>query len=137
MTAGRLSGAAALVKVLEAHGVEHVFGLCGHTNIAILAELEKSPIRFVGVHHEQMASHAADGLARRTGRPAVVLTHVGPGLTNAITGIANAALDAIPMVVVSGNIQSYFHGRHAHMETLLRADADQASALEPWCKRIW
>lgn len=133
----RCSGADALVRVLESQGIRHVFGLCGHTNVAVLAALERSPIRFVGVHHEQMASHAADGLARLTGGAQVVLTHLGPGLTNALTGVANASLDSVPMVVISGNVQSYFFGRHAHMETLMKADADQARAYDPWCKRIW
>lgn len=58
-------------------------------------------------------------------------------MTNALTGVANASLDNVPMVVVAGNVQSYFQGRHAHMETLLHADADQARAYGPWCKRIW
>lgn len=133
----QLSGAQATVRVLEREGVAHVFGLCGHTNVAVLAALEASPIRFVGVHHEQMASHAADGLARVSGAVQVVLTHLGPGLTNAMTGVANASLDSVPMVVLAGNVQSYYAGRHAHMETLLKADADQARAFDPWCKRIW
>lgn len=132
-----MTGAQAVVRVLELEGVRQVFGLCGHTNVAVLAALEHSPVRFVGVHHEQMAGHAADGLARVTGEVQVVLTHLGPGLTNALTGVANASLDSIPLVVLTGNVQSYFFGRHAHMETLLTADADQARAYEPWCKRVW
>lgn len=135
--ARRVSGAEAVVHVLEKQGVDHVFGLCGHTIIAVLDALEPSPIRFVAVHHEQMAAHAADGLARRTGKPGVLLVHLGPGLTNAITGIANAMLDAIPMVIISGNIQSYYFGRHAHMEVNLHGDANQAEGLAPFCKRVW
>jgi acetolactate synthase-1/2/3 large subunit len=132
-----LTGAGVMVEVLERHGVSHVFGLCGHTNVAVLAALERSPIRFVGVHHEQMASHAADGYARLARQPGVVLTHLGPGLTNALTGVANASFDQVPLVVVTGNVQSYFFGRHAHMETTMHADADQARAFAPFCKRIW
>jgi len=132
-----MNGAQALVAVLKAQQTEVVFGLCGHTNVAVLAELERSPIRFVPVLHEQIASHAADAYARRKGLPGVVLTHLGPGLTNVVTGVANAALDAVPLVVLTGNVQSYFFGRHAHMETLLKEDADQASCLEPWVKRTW
>lgn len=131
------SGASALVRALEQAGVELVFGLCGHTNVAVLAALEQSGIRFVGVHHEQMASHAADGYARISGNPGVVLTHLGPGMTNAITGVANAALDNVPLVVMTGNVQSYFFGRHAHMETTLHGDADQAAGYAPFCKRIF
>jgi len=134
---GRTNGAGLLVDVFEAHNVEHVFGLCGHTLVAVLDALSRSSIRFVPVHHEQMATHAADAYARVTGRASVALVHLGPGLTNAITGIANASLDSIPMVVISGNVQSYFFGRHAHMESLLHHDADQARSVEPWCKRVW
>jgi len=86
-----------LVKYLEARGVKHVFGLCGHTNIAVLAALEKSrKIRFVNTRHEQVAAHMADGYARASGGTSVLLTHLSPGLTNAATGVANAALDSIP-----------------------------------------
>ena len=75
-----------LVEYLEARGVEHIFGLCGHTNIAVLAALSKSRIRFINTRHEQIAAHAADGYARVKHQPAVVLSHLGPGLTNAATG---------------------------------------------------
>ena len=85
-----------LVKYLEKRGIEHIFGLCGHTNIAVLSALEKSSIEFINVRHEQIASHAADGYARVTGKASVVLSHLGPGLSNAATGVANAALDCIP-----------------------------------------
>lgn len=131
------SGAQATVEVLERHGVSHVFGLCGHTIIAVLAALEGSAVRFVGVHHEQVASHAADGFARASGEPGVVLTHLGPGLTNSLTGVATAALDRTPLVAVTGNVQSYFFGRHAHMETAMHGDADQARSFAPFCKQIW
>lgn len=132
-----VTGAAAVVRVLEAKGVSHVFGICGHTVIGVLDALSRSKVRFVSVHHEGVASHAADGLARRTGKAGVVLAHLGPGLTNAITGIANAMHDAVPMVVISGNIQSYFFGRNAHQETNLHGDANQADSLAPFTKRIW
>jgi len=131
------TGARALVAMVERLGVRHVFGLCGHTNVAVLAALEHSSVRFVGVHHEQMASHAADGYHRATGELGVVLTHLGPGLTNALTGVANATLDAVPMLVISGNVQSYFFGRRAHMESALHGDADQAECYRPFVKRIW
>ena len=72
-----------LVKYLEARGIEHIFGLCGHTNIAVLAALSKSTIKFVNTRHEQIAAHAADGYARASKTTAVVLSHLSPGLTNA------------------------------------------------------
>src|SRR5204863_1793474 len=81
--------------------------------------------------------HAADGYARATGKPGVLLTHLGPGLTNAATGVANAALDSIPMVVIAGDVQSYFHGRHPHQEINLHQDADQYQIYRPFCKRVY
>src|SRR4029453_10351917 len=105
-----------LVEYLERLGVEVIFGLCGHTNIALLDALSKSRIRFITSRHEQVSAHSADGYARASGKPGVVLSHLGPGLTNAVTGVANAALDSIPMVVIAGDIPSYYYGRHPHQE---------------------
>src|SRR5947207_6204955 len=102
-----------LVKYLESRGVEHVFGLCGHTNIAVLAAMEKSRIKFVNVRHEQIAAHMADGYARAKRQTAVVLSHLGPGLTNAATGVANAALASIPMVRLGGDVPKDYHGKHS------------------------
>jgi acetolactate synthase-1/2/3 large subunit len=126
-----------LTDYLERLGVEVVFGLCGHTVIAMLDALGKSRVRFVSTRHEQVAAHAADGYARATGKVGVLLTHLGPGLTNAATGVANAALDSIPMVVIAGDIQSYFHGRHPHQEINLHQDADQFAVFRPFCKRVY
>ena len=126
-----------LVRYLENRGVTHIFGLCGHTNIAVLTELEKSKIRFVNTRHEQIAAHAADGYARVKKQAAVVLSHLGPGLTNASTGVANAALDSIPMVVIAGDIPSHYYGKHPHQEVNLHADADQWEIYRPFCKRAW
>ncbi|MGP4102576.1 thiamine pyrophosphate-binding protein [Nonomuraea sp. KM90] len=131
------TAAHALVAQLEELGVEYVFGTCGHTNIAVLDALADSRIRFVIARHEQAAAHAADGYARASGRPGVLLVHVGPGLTNAATGVMTAALDSVPMVVISGDIPSYYHGRHPHQEINLHADADQASVFRPFVKRAW
>ena len=126
-----------LADYLEQLGVEVVFGLCGHTVIAMLDALGKSGVRFVTTRHEQIAAHAADGYARVTGKPGVVLLHLGPGLTNAATGVANAALDSIPMVVIAGDVQSYFHGRHPHQEVNLHHDASQLEIYRPFCKRVY
>ncbi|WP_046180075.1 thiamine pyrophosphate-binding protein [Domibacillus tundrae] len=126
-----------LVKYLENRGVEHIFGLCGHTNIAVLTELEKSSIKFVNVRHEQVASHAADGYARAKKQTSVVLSHVGPGLTNAATGVANAAFDCTPMVVIAGDIPSHYYGKHPHQEVNLHADAAQYEIYRPFVKRAW
>jgi len=126
-----------LADYLERLGVEVVFGLTGHTVIAMLDALGRSRIRYVSTRHEQVAAHAADGYARASGRPGVLLTHLGPGLTNAATGVANAALDSIPMVVIAGDVQSYFHGRHPHQEINLHQDADQYQIYRPFCKRVY
>jgi len=126
-----------LVEYLEARGVEHIFGLCGHTNIAVLAALSKSRIRFINTRHEQIAAHAADGYARAKHCTAVVLSHLGPGLTNAATGVANAALDSIPMVVIAGDVPSHYYGKHPHQEVNLHADASQSEIYRPFVKRAW
>src|SRR5512142_3174595 len=126
-----------LVDYLERIGVEVIFGLCGHTVIALLDALRTSKIRFITTRHEQIAAHAADGYARVTGKTGVVLSHLGPGLTNATTGVANAALDSIPMVVIAGDIPSHYYGRHAHQEVQLHADADQSQIYRPFCKRVY
>ncbi len=126
-----------LTEYLERLGVEVIFGLCGHTVIGFLDALGKSRIRFVSTRHEQVAAHAADGYARASGKPGVVLSHLGPGLTNAATGVANAALDSIPMVVIAGDVQSYYYGRHPHQEVNLHQDADQSQIYRPFCKRVY
>ena len=126
-----------LVGYLEQRGVEHVFGLCGHTNIAVLAAMAESNIDFITVRHEQIASHAADGYARVQGRASVVLSHLSPGLTNCATGVANAALDCIPMVVIAGDVPSHYYGKHPHQEVNLHADAAQWEIYRPFVKRAW
>jgi acetolactate synthase-1/2/3 large subunit len=126
-----------MTEYLERIGVDVIFGLCGHTIIALLDALGRSRIRFVSTRHEQIAAHAADGYARASGKPGVVLTHLGPGLTNACTGVANAALDSIPMVVIAGDVPSHYYGRHPHQEVNLHQDADQFQIYRPFCKRVY
>lgn len=126
-----------LVKYLENRGVTHIFGLCGHTNIAVLSALENSSIKFINTRHEQIAAHMADGYARVKKEAAVVLSHLGPGLTNAATGVANAALDSIPMVVIAGDVPSHYYGKHPHQEINMHADAAQYEVYKPFVKRAW
>jgi len=126
-----------LVKYLEDRGVRHVFGLCGHTNIAVLSAMANSRLRFVNVRHEQIAAHAADGYARASGKTSVLLTHLSPGLTNAATGVANAALDCTPMVVIAGDVPSHYFGKHPHQEVNLHADGSQFEIYRPFVKRAW
>ena len=127
-----------IVDYLERRGVEYVFGLCGHTVIAMLEALEKSKkIKYVNVRHEQIASTAADGYARIKKKAGVVLSHLGPGLTNATTGVANAAFDSIPMVVIAGDVPSYYYGRHPHQEVNMHCDGSQYDIYKPFVKRAW
>jgi len=127
-----------IVRYLEHRGVKHVFGLCGHTNIAVLAALSKSDqIQFVNTRHEQIAAHAADGYARATKKASVVLSHLGPGLTNAATGVANAALDSTPMVVIAGDVPSHYYGKNSFQEVNLHSDAAQYEIYRPFVKRAW
>ncbi len=132
MTAGEY-----VAKFLEAQGVEVVFGLCGHTNLAVLDGLADTKIRYVGVRHEQVASHAADAYFRVTHKPGVVLLHVGPGMTNAVTGVATAALDSSAMVVIAGDIPSYMFGKDPHQEIKLHADGSQWEIYRPFVKKAW
>ena len=73
----------------------------------------------------------------RPGRAAVVLSHLGPGLTNAATGVANAALDSVPMVVIAGDVPTHYYGKHPHQEVNLHADASQFEIYRPFVKRAW
>jgi len=127
-----------VVSYLERRDTEYVFGLCGHTVIAMLDALKDSEkIRYISVRHEQIASTAADGYARIKHRAAVVLCHLGPGLTNAVTGVANAALDSIPMVVIAGDVPSYYYGMDPHQEINVHCDGSQYDIYKPFVKRAW
>jgi acetolactate synthase I/II/III large subunit len=127
-----------LVEYLERIGVDTIFGLCGHTVIGFLDALSRSKkIRYITTRHEQVAAHAAEGYARVTGKPGVLMTHLGPGLLNATTGVANASLDSIPMVVIAGDVPSYYFGRHPHQEIQMHLDGDQFEVFRPFCKRIF
>lgn len=127
-----------IVDYLERRGVEYVFGLCGHTVIGLLDALNRSEkIKYISVRHEQIAATAADGYARLTGKAGVVMCHLGPGITNTVTGVANAAFDSIPMVVIAGDVPSYYYGRHPHQEVNMHCDGSQYDILKPVVKRAW
>jgi acetolactate synthase-1/2/3 large subunit len=114
----KLSGADMLIRALQDEGVDHVFGYPGGAVLHIYdAVYRQNRIQHVLVRHEQAATHMADGYARATGRPGVVLVTSGPGATNAITGIATAYMDSIPMVVISGQVQSHLIGTDSFQET--------------------
>jgi acetolactate synthase-1/2/3 large subunit len=127
-----------MVKYLEHRDVKYVFGLCGHTLITFLDALSKSDkVKYISNRHEAVASTAADGYARVTHKASVVMCHLGPGITNVLTGVANASFDSIPMVVIAGDVPSYYYGKHPHQEVNLHADGSQYRMLEPVCKRCW
>ena len=112
-----LRGAEIFVQALKDEGVKHVFGYPGGAVLHIYDELYKqTEVEHILVRHEQGATHAADGYARATGRPGVVLVTSGPGITNAITGIATAYMDSIPLVVFSGQVPTSVIGNDAFQE---------------------
>lgn len=113
----QLTGADIVVKSLEEEGVEFVFGYPGGAALHIYDAFHRqSAVEHILVRHEQGATHAADGFARATGKAGVVLVTSGPGITNAITGIATAYMDSIPMVVLSGQVMTPLIGYDAFQE---------------------
>lgn len=118
MTNNSMDGGQALIRCLENEGVEYIFGYSGGAAIPIFDALvtTNTKIKFVLVRHEQGATHMADGYARATGKPAVVLITSGPGATNTLTGIMTAHMDSVPMIVVSGQSVSWMLGKDAFQE---------------------
>ncbi len=113
-----LTGGEMIARALEDEGVEYIFGYPGGAVLHIYDALFKDcKVPHILVRHEQAATHAADGYARATGKPGVVLVTSGPGATNAVTGIATAYMDSIPMVVLSGQVASHLIGEDAFQET--------------------
>ena len=114
----KLAGNDMLIQSLINEGVEYIFGYPGGAALHIYdAIFNQNEMQHILVRHEQGATHAADGYARATGKPGVVMLTSGPGATNAITGIATAFMDSIPMVVISGQVQSHLIGTDAFQET--------------------
>ncbi|HQK25008.1 MAG TPA: thiamine pyrophosphate-binding protein, partial [Synergistaceae bacterium] len=110
------TGAQMVVKALEAEGVPVVFGIPGGPIIPLYDALMDAPFRHILVRHEQAACHAADGYARVTGRPGVCIATSGPGATNVITGMATAAMDSVPLVVIAGQVARPLLGSDAFQE---------------------
>jgi acetolactate synthase-1/2/3 large subunit len=112
-----LNGSEILVRCLQAEGVQYLWGYPGGAVLYIYDALYKQDsIQHVLVRHEQAAVHAADGYARATGKVGVALVTSGPGVTNAVTGIATAYLDSIPMVIITGNVPTHAIGQDAFQE---------------------
>jgi acetolactate synthase-1/2/3 large subunit len=116
-TGETLTGAEIIIRCLKAEGVEFVFGYPGGAVLHIYdAIFKQKDVKHILVRHEQGALHAADGYARATGKPGVALVTSGPGVTNAITGIATAFMDSIPMVVLTGQVSTHAIGEDAFQE---------------------
>src|SRR5580692_187754 len=133
-TAGaiELSGAEMVIRALRDQGVRHVFGYPGGAVLPIYDALFKqNDFVHVLVRHEQGAVHAAEGYARSTGRPGVVLVTSGPGATNAVTGLTDALMDSIPLVVLTGQVATHLIGNDAFQE------CDTVGITRPCTKHNW
>ncbi|WP_241557865.1 acetolactate synthase 3 large subunit [Falsirhodobacter deserti] len=127
-----MSGAKMVVQALKDQGVEVVFGYPGGAVLPIYDELfQQNDIRHILVRHEQGAVHMAEGYARSTGKPGVVLVTSGPGATNAVTGLTDALLDSIPLVVLSGQVPTFLIGTDGFQE------ADTVGITRPCTKHNW
>ena len=112
-----LTGAEIIIECLKAEDIDYVFGYPGGAVLHIYdAFYKQDDVQHILVRHEQGATHAADGYARATGKPGVVLVTSGPGATNAVTGIATAYMDSIPMIVITGQVPKHLIGNDAFQE---------------------
>ena len=127
-----ITGAEIVVRALRDQGVEVVFGYPGGAVLPIYDEIFKqNDIRHILVRHEQGATHMAEGYARSTGKPGVVLVTSGPGATNAVTGLTDALMDSIPIVVLTGQVPTFMIGNDAFQE------ADTVGITRPCTKHNW
>ena len=126
------TGAEIVIKSLLSQGVDTVFGYPGGAVLPIYDEIFKEKqIKHILVRHEQAAVHAAEGYARSTGKPGVVLVTSGPGATNAVTGMTDALMDSIPLVVLTGQVPTFMIGNDAFQE------ADTVGITRPCTKHNW
>jgi acetolactate synthase-1/2/3 large subunit len=117
MSQAEITGAEIVVRCLQQEGVEHVFGYPGGAILPVYDEMFKQDkVKHILVRHEQAAAHGADAYARSTQKVGVVIVTSGPGLTNAVTGIATAYMDSIPMVIISGQVPTHAIGQDAFQE---------------------
>ncbi|WP_071674646.1 acetolactate synthase 3 large subunit [Nioella nitratireducens] len=128
----QMTGAKMVVEALKEQGVDTVFGYPGGAVLPIYDEIfQQNEIRHILVRHEQGAVHAAEGYARSTGKPGVVLVTSGPGATNAVTGITDALMDSIPIVCLTGQVPTFMIGSDAFQE------ADTVGITRPCTKMNW
>src|SRR5665213_225884 len=127
-----ISGAEMVIRALKDQGVRHIFGYPGGAVLPIYDALfQDNELVHVLVRHEQGAVHAAEGYARSTGKPGVVLVTSGPGATNAVTGLTDALMDSIPLVVITGQVATHLIGNDAFQE------ADTVGITRPCTKHNW
>jgi acetolactate synthase-1/2/3 large subunit len=129
---GQMTGARMVVQALRDQGVDTVFGYPGGAVLPIYDEIfQQNDIRHILVRHEQGAVHMAEGYARSTGKPGVVLVTSGPGATNAVTGLTDALMDSIPLVVLTGQVPTFMIGTDGFQE------ADTVGITRPCTKHNW
>tara|TARA_R110002096_G_scaffold2933_2_gene14921 strand:+ start:9672 stop:11429 length:1758 start_codon:yes stop_codon:yes gene_type:complete len=127
-----MTGAQMVIQALKDQGVDTIFGYPGGAVLPIYdAIFQQSDIKHILVRHEQGATHAAEGYARSTGKPGVVLVTSGPGATNAVTGLTDALMDSIPMIVLTGQVPTFMIGSDAFQE------ADTVGITRPCTKHNW
>jgi acetolactate synthase-1/2/3 large subunit len=128
----QMTGAAMIVRAMKDHGVEHIFGYPGGAVLPIYDEIfQQSDVQHILVRHEQGAGHAAEGYARSTGKPGVVLVTSGPGATNMVTPLADALMDSIPIVCITGQVPTHLIGNDAFQE------CDTVGITRPCTKHNW
>jgi acetolactate synthase-1/2/3 large subunit len=128
----QISGAAMVVRALRDHGVKHLFGYPGGAVLPIYDEIfQQSDVQHILVRHEQGAGHAAEGYARSTGLPGVVLVTSGPGATNMVTPLTDALMDSIPLVCITGQVPTHLIGNDAFQE------CDTVGITRPCTKHNW
>jgi acetolactate synthase I/II/III large subunit len=128
----QMTGARMVIQALKDQGVEVVFGYPGGAVLPIYDEMfQQNDIRHILVRHEQGAVHMAEGYARSTGKPGVVLVTSGPGATNAVTGLVDALMDSIPLVVLTGQVPTFMIGTDGFQE------ADTVGITRPCTKMNW
>src|SRR5579871_3136695 len=128
----QMTGAAMIVRALVDHGVQHIFGYPGGAVLPIYDEIfQQSEVEHILVRHEQGAGHAAEGYARSTGKPGVVLVTSGPGATNMVTPLTGALMDSIPLVCITGQVPTHLIGNDAFQE------CDTVGITRPCTKHNW
>src|SRR5258708_32561972 len=128
----QMTGAAMIVRALVDHGVKHIFGYPGGAVLPIYDEIfQQDQVEHILVRHEQGAGHAAEGYARSTGKPGVVLVTSGPGATNMVTPLTDALMDSIPLVCITGQVPTHLIGNDAFQE------CDTVGITRPCTKHNW